>query len=418
METKPEPEWPVGSPAWQAHQLEEEIAQIPDIFEDPAATEEVAEEPAPDPTAGMKPGTFYKWLKDDTWTSVTRKLKFTKQELIQHNGIEDWTAIKPGDVLHLPIAQEVKRDLTPSFEILPEPLPMHVNKPAGAKKWSFGNMRKWEDASGQGFFPHNTNLTIYGIAHVPLDEVDEKGEPVEAAYYMDGHAVGNYAETGKIAWTIGYMWSDLDEGHVEGIVRQTKPVAEAKLREQRAKEVAKKSVDIASAQPQEHYMEGFTKSFIETRLADTLKYGNSHHFVASYQRQDPSIPCTVILPEGVGSVDPETRNRFVWVHDFATKRRDRRLWHNQEIDIAGTFDYEGVLFGRPKKSVDAGEWFGIDMALLQADKDLYNTKLDAATRHAEGGSLTWSERFVWVPLAKVANHRALVRRQRQNKNTN
>lgn len=417
MDDQPETEWPIGSPAWQAHQ-EQLLQEMPSIFEDPEPAEEAQPEPPPDPTAGLKPGTFYQWLKDDNWTSVTRKLKFTMKELVDHNGIEDAGAMHPGDILHLPIAQEVKPDLRPTFEVLPEPVPMHVNKPGGIKKWSFGNMKKWEDATAAGFFPGNTNLTIVAIAHVPLDEADKDGKPVEAAYYMDSNALGDYATTGRIRWTVGYMWSDLDEGHVDAFEpRKPKPVAEAKLREQKAKVVAKKSVDIASASPQEHYMEGFSRSFVEMRLADTLKFGSSHHFIDTLQPQRPSIPCTVILPAEAGEVDPETKRRFVWVHDFATQRRDRRLFHNQEVDIAATFEYDGVLYGRPERSAKAGEWFGIDMALLQADKDLYNTKLDAATRQAEGGTLTWSERFVWVPLAKVASHPALERRRKRKTKT-
>lgn len=382
-----------------------EIDKIDNVFEDSDPREVT---PPPVSKKPSKPGTYYKWMKGDQLPIVAKRLGYGFQELLDHNGLDSADQIKVGDELHLPIPIEVKEQRSIVIDLLPEELPMHVVTLGGCKKWAFGNMQKWADAKSSGFFPQNTNLKIVATALVPI--IDDNGEETEAGYYLDSHALGDYTETKKIRWAVGYMWSDLSEGHIDPVPkRKPAPLAEQRLKDQKAKEIAKKVAEKAAAKPA--YLDGFDQAFIEKRLAEIIRDGKDY-FKLSRQVLEYPIPCTAHLPEGREDGTDE-RGRYVIIHDIDTRRPDRKLYHNQEVEIGQTFEYDDVLMGRPTKACETGNWFGIDMTLLQADKDLYNDKQDAAqTRAAEGRSLTWSERWLWVPLAK-----ATTKKQKNNKRT-
>jgi hypothetical protein len=420
MSDQVEHEWPVGSPAWHEQQTAtlEAIAEIPPIFEDLEPAEEdlveeeevLTEDPGAEAASTSGAERNYTWVEGDQLPLVAKRLGVSRKELLDHNGISDPEDIKPGDSLHLPFARELPKDRTISIEMLPEPLPMHVAKEGGCKKWSFGNMKKWEDATSAGFYPQYTNLTVLAVAHVPIDE-----DEIEAAYYMDALALGDYVETGRAAWMIGYMWPDLAEGHVEKIIKTPAPVAETAIAQQEAKDLAKKSMKVAAADPQVHDLYGFDRTFVERRLADTLHDGNSMKFVETYQSLQP-VGCIASFPDGVGLVDEATGKRYIWIHDFATKRPDRKLTHLQDVIVAGTFEYDGILYGRPLQAAKNFNWYGVPMDMLLSHDELYNVKPDVQSRAATG-TLTWSERNIWVPLSKLVNHPFLVRR-RQLKNKN
>jgi hypothetical protein len=392
MDDENHEEWPVGSPAWQAHQREE-IALIPDIFS------EEEEDPALPGTSfkanTYKAGDSHIWQKGDSLFDLAQDMHVTRERLMEYNEIEAQQELEPGIPIYYPVAgrDTSKREVV--VEVLPEALPMHVQTPGGAKKWTFGNMKKWADAKGSGFFPQNTNLTIVATVKIPI--LDENDEEIEAGYYLDSLALGDYSTTGRIKWMVGYIWSDLAEGHIDPVPkRKPAPLAEQKLKEQKAKVIAKKVAEKAAATPA--YLDGFDQAFIEKRLAEIIRDGKDY-FKLSRQILEYPIPCTAEILEGRED-GMDKRGRYVVIHDIDTRRPDRRLYHNQEVTIAQTFEYDGILMGRPLKACETGNWFGVDMALLQADKDLYNDKSDATTRKAEGRSLTWSERFIWVPLAK------------------
>lgn len=406
MSESSDEQWLVGSPAWQRQEEERlaAIANIGTVFEDP--------EPVEPPTIKpQKPGTFHIWTKEDSLAVVAKRYGVSRQDLLDHNDIDDPASIKPGDNLHLPIAQNVVRDMRPTFEVLDESLPMHVKKREGCKKWSFGNMTTWEDAKGAGFFPPDTNLTIVAIAHVPINETD--GKEAEAAYYMDANALGDYATTGSVRWTVGYIWNDLAEGHIDKTNQPAPQVAQRKIATQKAAAIAKKATEKAAATP--NYLDGFDQAFIEKRLTEILRDGKDA-FKLTRQMLPHPIPCTAHIPDSMGELDDKGR-RFIVIHDVDTHRPDRRLYHNQEVEIAQTFEYDGVQMGRPTKACEHGNWYGIDLNLLQSDAELYNAKVPAQTRAEEGRSLTWSERFIWVPASKLLNHPVLERR-RQKKQKN
>lgn len=406
------PQWEPGSPAWYANQ-NDKIATIPDIF--------TSEEPAKAVTSfkanKYHPGDKYIWKKGDNIYNVAREMNVSVDWLREFNEIEEGDELEPGVPIYYPSGSRADKR-KPIVEVLSTPLQMHVKTPGGAKKWSFGNMRTWADAKGDGFFPADTNLTIVATVKVPI--FDDEGEPIEAGYYLDSMALGDYDKTEKLRWTQGYMWSDLEEGHVDSFAKLAPPpkVAEHKIKEQKAKEIAKKSVDIAATQPAKHYLDGFDKAFIEKRLASTLRDGDAHRFKRDYQPLTPHVPCTADIPEGYEDGTDEKGRRFVVIHDYDTKRPDRRLYHNQEVVVSGTFpdSDDGIIYGRPEKAAETGSWYGLDMRLLVADKDLYNDKSDASTRQAEGHRLTWSERFIWVPLAKRSAKTLEKRHRQENKN--
>lgn len=408
-------EWPVGSPAWQEQQTAtlEAIAEIPPIFEDTLepsddGIEEELEDPGAE-VAKVDPGRNYVWVEGDQLSLVAQRVGVPRDELLEHNNIASAADIKPGDVLHLPYARPLPKDREISIEMLPEPLAMHVAREGGCKKWSFGNMRRWDDADSTGFFPQYTNLTVVAVAHVPLDE-----DEVEAAYYMDALSLGDYVETGWPAWMIGYMWRDLAEGHVEKLIKKPLPVVENKLREAKAKEAAKKSMDIAAANPEVHGLVGFDRTFVEKRMADTLRDGNAMKFIDTYQSLIPPAAVVANFPPGAGLLNQETGHRYIMIHDFGTKRPDRRLRDDWEGEIVGTFEYDGLLYGRPAAAAKNMIWYGIPMDMLQSHDELYNDKSDVQTRAATG-TLSWSERNFWIPLAKL---KADLMRHRQQKNKN
>jgi hypothetical protein len=334
--------------------------------------------------APADPASTYHWVKHDNIWDVARRLGYDSFELMEHNNLSIARAneLKPGDSLHLPIPRELKEEKLIRYEILTDPLPMHVSKPGGCKKWSFGNADTWDEFLSAGFFPENTNLKIVAIANVPITEKD--GSETEAHFYMDDLSFGDYAETGRVRYTIGYGTGDLSEGHVDFVGSTMKN---------------KKIVINADNEPMPKLgNEGSTIA----RLA------------ATYQGLNPPIFCTVHLPEGVESID---------IIDYGGQRPNRKCENSREIVIAGTFQADGFIMGRPaiwrnKEWIATPYWFGIKMDYLISDGHLYNTKSDAQTRADSGGPLSWSERNVWIPIAKfVHNPRFKQLKNRiQNKN--
>lgn len=388
------------------NRLVADIANIGTVFEEegPAAPS------IPTLVSVSKPGSTYIWVDGDQMALVAERLGFDRQELMEHNGIVNADMIKPGDILHLPIARVVKKEMPIVVHVLDEPLPMHVAKEGGCKKWSFGNMQSWEDAHSTGFFPQYTNIEIVAVARVTLE--DKNGTVETAGYYLDAIALGDYVSTGRLAWSIGFIHRDLAEGHIDKVAMLEAAARDAdrKLKD-RILAQKRKTLHVTAAKS---YLTGFDKTFVEKRLDDAIRDKSMMKFVETYQLLNPAVPCTAFLEEGVGEVDAQGR-RFVWVHDFATKRPDRKLVHDTDITIAGTFTYDGVLYGRPVMAAQNYVWYGIDMNLLESQAETYNDKVDAQTRkHTD--SLTWSERYFWIPISEFKERRRFQRYQQKHKN--
>jgi hypothetical protein len=372
------------------------------------AVEETPAEPQSQFKASeYKPGSTYFWVEHDNIWDVARRLGFGAHELMEHNDIADPKDIQPGDGLHLPIAKPTKIERPITYEVLPEPLPFHVSKKGGCKKWAFGNGNHWEDFKSSGFFPEHTNVTIVAIAHVPVEEKD--GKEVEAAYYMDTNALGDYAESDRVRYTIGYMWSDLNEGHVEKpVAPPPPPVAQVAIIDQNANQATKDAAKVIDVKAPDQKKLDIDQQIAEEAAAHPERYPN--FWKTTYQALRPPVPCITILPKPL---------EFIWVEDQDGRRPQRKLMQHQEITISGTFEKDDVTYGRPAKSAENFNWYGIPMDMLQSQEDLYNSELDAPTRAANGGRLSWTERLVTVPLSKLVHHPRFRHLQRQeNKKTN
>ncbi len=331
---------------------------------------------APETRAEKKinPKRSYIWVKYDNFYDVARRLGFGSKELKEHNDLDDPETLKPGDIISLPKDREIPEEREVRYELLVHTMKMHVGKPGGTKKWTFANVKSWEDVTSIGYFPQYTNVDIVAIAHVPLTDTD--GNQIEAAYYMDERALGDFATTKRVRYTIGYSWSDLAEGYYLSS-SPPPPIIEERLTQQEAVAAAASLEDTPK------------------RIAPN-SYKRTLQFLSGGSEQ-----MTVGIPEE-GLVDEETGKRFVWVYEHDGRRPDAKLFHNWEGDIIGTFTKDGELYGLPTKAHENGYWFGLPMQFLQSNaNDLYNTVIDAQTLQKAKGSLSLDERLVWLPLAKA-----------------
>ena len=336
---------------------------------------------------------LYTWVKYYNRYSVARRLGFGVDELLEHNDIDDPSTIKPGDTLHLPIPRDLTKQETFTVEVLDEPIQMHVVKPGGCKKWGFAGMSKWSDAVCAGFFPEHANITILAIAHVPIEEDD--GSKAEAAYYIDAVSLGDYMTSGMLKWATGFIWQDMAEGRYT--FPEPAPVAEAALEHQNAVEAELEEKSLISAQ------EEARDTLVEKKIADMDDGIMPNDFKASLQPVQPPIDCVIDIPADIGEYDSRVGERYIRVHDFEGNRPFKRLFQGQEIRISSFFEFDGGIYGRPEAAAKNSLWYGVPAEVLLREDELYNASIDAESRAALGGKLTWAERYVWVPLAKTIN---------------
>lgn len=347
-----------------------------------------------------KHGDHHEWQRGDSLFDIAQSMHVTLDQLMAYNEIESYQELEDGIPIYYPApAASAARRI--EVEVLPHSMKMHVAKPGGAKKWAFGSMNTWDEATPNGFFPENTNVHILAIAKVPI--LDKDDPSAEAAYYLDHSALGDYEKTGLLRFALGFAWSDLEEGHVDTVIVKKQQPAPEPVSKVTAEELNEAPAPEKVAQPRvPKYLEGYDADFIEKRLEDFKRDGSMHKFTDTYQKLDPVVACMAMFPEGEKSVqaEPSTGQKFVWIRDFAMKRPNRRLFQYQEVDIAATFEYEGDIYGRPAESVQANNFFGIPMTLLHSQDDvfMYNKPIDATTRSKFGGHLTVSERYIWVPV--------------------
>lgn len=352
------------------------------------------------PDKKWSPGEFHTWKRGHSLFDVAQSMHVTLEQLMAFNEIESYQELEEGIPIYYPVAPpSTARRI--EVEVLPHSLKMHVSKSGGAKKWAFGSMNTWDDALPNGFFPENTNVHILAIAKVPI--LDKDDPAAEAAYYLDHGALGDYEKTGLLRFALGFAWSDLEEGHVDTLIVKKQEPSPEPVSEVTAAELNDAPAPEKVALPRvPQFLDGFDPEFIEKRLEDFKRDGSMHKFTDSYQKLNPVVACMAMFPEDEKSVlaEPSTGQKFIWVRDFAMKRPNRRLFMHQEVDIAATFEYEGEIYGRPAESVKSNNFFGIPMSMLQSEDDLfmYNKPIDATTRAEMGGRLTWSERYVWVPV--------------------
>ena len=350
-------------------------------------------DPVSGDTADTALESLYTWVKYDNIYSVARRLGFGVEELLEHNDISDPATIKPGDTLHLPIPRDLKKQETFTVEVLDEPIQMHIVKYGGCKKWGFAGMNKWSDAVSAGFFPENANITILAIAHVPVEEDD--GSKSEAAYYIDAVSLGDYTTSGMLKWATGFIWQDLAEGKY--MPPAPAQVAQAALAHQKAMEVELEEKSLLSAQ------EEARDTLVDKKIDDMEEGIMPNDFKTTLQVVQPPVSCLIDIPTGIGEYDSKVGERYIRVHDFEGNRPFKRLFNGQVIRISSFFEFDGALYGRPDAAAKNGLWYGVPAEALLREDELYNTGIDAESRAAIGGRLTWAERYVWVPLAKTMN---------------
>ncbi len=347
-----------------------------------------------------KHGDTHAWKRGDSLFDIAQSMHVELKQLMAYNELESYEELEEGILIYYP-APHISTTRQLLVEILEVPVKMHIAKPGGAKKWAFGMMTTWDDAAPNGYFPEQTNVHIVAVAKVPIEDKDDPF--AEAAYYLDHAALGNYQDTGLLRFALGFAWSDLEEGHTDTLVKKQKP-AEQPVSEVTEKQLNEAPAPAVVAQPRvPESLDGFDPAFVEQRLEDFKRDGSMHKFTETYQKLNPVVPCIATFPaeDPIIEFEPSTGHRFMWIRDFAMKRPNRRLFENQEVDIAATFEYNGDIYGRPAESVSGNNFFGIPMSMLESQDDVYNTDIDATTRAEIGGRLTWSERYVWVPINRL-----------------
>lgn len=308
----------------------------------------------------------YIWQPGDTMVMVAKRLGFTPEELEDHNG-KKRHEFQIGDTLHLPEARKTEPTVKRiRYQPLLDRKVMHVQSIGGATKWSFGSADTWEDLQKIGFYPYGTNITIVGIAYVPL--LDEDGNETEAAYYMDATAFGDYEKTGQIRYTVGFAWSDLVAGKMEP-----------------QKEVAVLEV-VAESEPVSMPMHEYTYQECKT-----------------VQQVISTLPDDALVDD---------KGSYVWVKEFKTGKT-AKLRHNKEYTIVGTFNGDGVLCARPKLAEEKGLWWGLPWDYLNDEAAVLDPEVPLIDRVQSNGrlgkKLTIYERLVIVPLSRAAHSKPLVK---------
>ena len=176
-------------------------------------------QPVPMPRTRQTPAPSsktHKVIAGETLIGIAVANHTTWQVIRELNNLADPNKINAGQIIYLPETEAVAEVSSITYEVLPNPIPMHVSKPGGAEKWSFGNLKTYKDAASTGHYGENSNTDIVAVAKVPVG-----GEV--AAYCMDRAALGDYTSTGLVAYTIGFNHADLSEGYYEAPKEQAPP---------------------------------------------------------------------------------------------------------------------------------------------------------------------------------------------------
>lgn len=333
-------------------------------------------------TRPVPPERLYGWVAGDNIWQVSARLGIDPYELMEHNDIQDYKLIDPGTILRLPVARKVEIVRPIQYEIFPMPRVMHVTHEGGTHKVMFADVRKWEDIKPTGaLYPFNRNVTVDGIAHVPVG--DET-----AAFYMDKLAIGDYLKTGKVRYTIGFNSAHLADGRVAQFVSPPTPKvalgiskATEKLNEQIAEDALKEGVRPSDLVPEEPIAPQVGLHLYKTT------------FVPFNEERKPVL---FVLTEDLD------------IEEFDTVRPDRSMPAGTVVSLLGTFIKDGQTYGRPSNTV---YWFGVPMDKVVPNDEVedndedYEYAIDLPTRTAMGkrARLTAWERYVTIPIYKIAN---------------
>lgn len=329
----------------------------------------------PEPTA-PKPGTEYRVLSggQNCW-EIARQVKLegiNGVDIADHNDIDDPAAKLPaGSLVLLPMPLPQDREKQVEFELLEEPLEMHVTRPHGARKYAFGNVKRWKDINTTGpLYPQNTNVTIVAIAHVPIPKDD-----MDAVFCMDALAVGDFAHTGRIAYMVGFNNAHLAQDHVEPTKPAPKPAVTVKLAE------AAKVLEEAEKRPE---------SVLNTPVVvqPTVTAENFWKSTIRPLREDRAI---------VTYLADET----IMVSEMDGKRPPKPLYQNQGVPLQWKFTRDDVDYGLPPSHEKTGLWFGVPLDKVRPEDEVFDYSLTNEER-IQSGRFTLKERVWYIPLASAA----------------
>jgi hypothetical protein len=301
----------------------------------------------------------------------------TGLELADHNEIDDPARIlEAGTNLRLPYKRSFDQEKPVRVELIPVPLDMHVSFPSGTKKQSFGLHKSWKDITPNGpTYPENTNLKIVAVAYVPIED-----ENIEAAYYLDQMSLGDYAETGILAQTIGFNHAHLSDGYAEQVI--VKPKEEEK----------QKPVEQIEA-PREEVIAPSANSWKKTTPLNTVRMSEKY-------------------------TNPETLTVF----DAEGRMRPRVFKPWTELLIFGTFPHpqSGELYYRDVRSVENGNWLAIPRDKVISEAEIHNYQ-DITLREKAAispKSLTFTQRNFYLPVNVLLGRYTSLKINLGNKNKN
>lgn len=317
------------------------------------------------------PDRLYTMLEGDNIWDLARRFKTPVEELLEHNdiSIEEAGNLPVGTVLHL--TKRLPQSIKPKeieYEVFDQPKQMHVSREGGAKKWSFGNVSDWKDMHSTGFYAYGTNLEIVAVARVPIgDEI--------YAYYLDSRSLGEYIQTKRVAYTVGFNWRDLEEG--------------------------------VYVKPEEPVVKPTQDSEEDTYIAEAQKPEDEaapNKYKATFQ--------------GFDEPKAYVAKKNILVHELDGRRPDRILQNNRRVIISGIFTKHDIVYGRPRSSKENGYWFAIPMDDLISEDELYNTNIPLVERAAMPAgrrNLSLEERGV-VALSKILSTGTKISTWLKNKN--
>jgi hypothetical protein len=321
---------------------------------------------------------------ENVW-DVARRYNIPAALLIAENELDDPVHTPAGTELYLPPPPSRKEtEKVIRYEVLTSPVAMHVSRAGGAKKWSFGRVEKWEDLYSTGrHYPEGTNLTIVAVAHVPIGEDT-------AAYYLDAVSLGDYVRTGLPRYTTGFNWQHLSEGHLTAATAPEKP-----------------ETPETPADDEEVVMVAVPTAIVEQVVADAMQEDDRLELkVVEPEPELPVKPAQASWKDSFAFLNPEKHpEEYMFKEATLVREMDGRLKAKQVgkydvVRIIGTFTKDNTLYGR---AAVRGYWYGIPMALLESENDVYDSSVDLPTRIAMRGHLTPAERRM-VLVAKTAAH--------------
>lgn len=340
--------------------------------------------------AGTEPNTYILQEGETLWDAA-RKHNVTAEELIKLNELDDPRTLSKGVKLHLPV-REAKARNEVTYEILPEPVPMHISKAGGTQKYTFGNAKSWNDIEVTGRkHAENSNHLIHAIAHVELDK-----EGAKAAYYMDRIDIGNYTVTGRPQFLTGFNHSHLAEGHVlpteltapkQEVIEAINEAEEALSEIQKAANIKPRIMDIM--------LENAPPASPERPMAEDYR-------ATLTPLKDDETPMTFMAEESL------------IIHEVARRRPAKPLHKGQSVQLSHTFEKDNTLYGLPAGTKDSPFWFGIPMDKVISEEELYNFNVPLQERLAMHGRLSVQERGV-VLLSKTLSQSTRLKRWIKNK---